>query len=118
MVEPNALRGVCKEFREAVTDFPLTDGESVMKGSVRAWRAPFPAARAVNVSTTDFRGHSGGRRPIVDSDFVLGDARERLHICEHDMVHQGHGCSLRAPARDPKAQHGLLRPGDNHGRCL
>ena len=72
MQHSNALRGVCVEFREAVMDFPWMDEESVFKGSVRARRAAFPAARAVNVS---------GRADIVDSDFVhiRGDARARLH---------------------------------------
>ena len=50
MVESNALRGVCMEFREAVMDFPWMDVESRIKGSVEAWRVAFPAARAANVS--------------------------------------------------------------------
>ena len=77
MRESNALRNVCKEFREAVMDFPWMDAESVIKGSIEAWRAAFPAARAVNVKA----GYGGRRKPIVDSDFVhiRGDARARLH---------------------------------------
>ena len=73
MKESNALRSVCVEFREAVMDFPWMDAESKITGSVKAWRAAFPAARAVNVS---------GRADIVDSDFlhIRGFARHaRLH---------------------------------------
>ena len=72
MRQSNALRGVCKEFRGAVMDFPWMDAESRIKGRIRAWRAAFPAARAVNVSC---------RYNLVDSDFphIRGDARARLH---------------------------------------
>ena len=72
MKDSNALRGVCKEFREAVMDFPWMDADSKIYGSLRVWRAAFPAARAVNISTRPF---------LVDSDFVhiRGDARARLH---------------------------------------
>ena len=45
----NALRGLCREFREAVIDFPWMDTKSWVGGSVEAWGAAFPAARAVNV---------------------------------------------------------------------
>ena len=61
MKESNALRGVCKEFREAVMDFQWMDAKSDIKGSLRAWRAAFPAARVVNLSY-----HNN----LVDSDFV------------------------------------------------
>ena len=81
MKESNALRSVCKEFREAVMDFPWMDAKSVIKGSLRAWRAAFPAARAVNLSMYSSWDGRGRRKPIVDSDFVhiRGDARARLH---------------------------------------
>ena len=49
------------ECRDAVMDFPWMDARLKIKGSVRAWRAAFPVARAVNVSY---------RRDIVDADFV------------------------------------------------
>ena len=49
MKNSSALHGVCKEFREAVRDFPWMDYQSVIKGSIRAWHAALPAARAVNV---------------------------------------------------------------------
>ena len=72
MIDSNALRLLCKEFRQAVMDFPWMDAESHITGSVKAWRAAFPHARADNVSD---------REDIVDADFVhiRGDARVRLH---------------------------------------
>ena len=55
------------------------DAETRIKGSVKAWRASFPCARAVNVSK---------RRDIVDADFVhiRGDARVAAAYCDHDHV--------------------------------
>ena len=72
MIDSNKVRGLCVECRKAVMDFPWMDEESIIKGSVKAWRAAFPVARAVNVS---------GRNDIVDADFVhiRGDKRVRLH---------------------------------------
>ena len=72
MIDSNKLRVQCVECRNAVMDFPWMDSRSPIKGSVRAWRAAFPVARAVNVSE---------RNDIVDADFVhiRGDARVRLH---------------------------------------
>ena len=74
MIDSNKVRVQCVECRQAVMDFPWMDAsyESRVKGSVRAWRAAFPVARAVNVSYRD---------DIVDADFVhiRGDARVRLH---------------------------------------
>jgi len=72
MIDSNNLRPVCVEFRQAIMDFPWMDEESKIKGSVKAWRASFPVARAVNVNE---------RQDIVDADFVhiRGDARVRLH---------------------------------------
>ena len=75
MVDSNALRCVCKEFRETVMDFPWMDANSWMSGNVQAWRMAFPRARAVNVS---------GRDDLFDSDFVYirGDARACLHTLD------------------------------------
>jgi hypothetical protein len=72
MIDSNKVRVQCVECRDAVMDFPWMDAESQIKGSVKAWRAAFPCARAVNVS---WHGD------IVDADFVhiRGDARARLH---------------------------------------
>ena len=74
MIDSNKVRVQCVECRQAVMDFPWMDVsyDSRVRGSVRAWRAAFPVARAVNVSQRD---------DIVDADFVhiRGDARVRLH---------------------------------------
>ena len=61
------------ECRNAVKDFPWMDDKSLIKGSLKKWRAAFPCARSVNVSK---------RRDIVDAaDFmhIRGDSRVRLH---------------------------------------
>ena len=79
MIDSNKVRVQCVECRDAVMDFQWMDAESHIKGSVKAWRAAFPCARAVNVSY---------RYDIVDdADFVhiRGDARVRLHTV--DMAH-------------------------------
>jgi hypothetical protein len=72
MIDSNKVRVQCVECRQAVMDFPWMDAESQISGSVKAWRAAFPCARAVNVSK---------RNNIVDADFVhiRGDAWVRLH---------------------------------------
>jgi hypothetical protein len=72
MIDSNNVRPVCVECRQAIKDFPWMDEKSKIKGSVKAWRAAFPVARAVNVAM---------RQDIVDADFVhiRGDARVRLH---------------------------------------
>jgi hypothetical protein len=72
MRQANDLRLVCPEFLEAVTEFPWTDAETRIKGSVKAWRKIFPYARAVNVS---------GRNDIVDADFIhiRGEKCAKLH---------------------------------------
>ena len=56
-------------------DFPWIDAKSIIKGSLEAWRAAFPAARAVNVSEVNKDGSKdlikiGRRKFIVNSDFV------------------------------------------------
>ena len=72
MIDSNKVRVQCRECQQAVKDFPWMDSKSQIKRSVKAWRAAFPVARAVNVKY---------RNDIVDADFVhiRGDARVRLH---------------------------------------
>ena len=41
-----ALRLVCREFLAAVTEQPWEDRDTVIKGSIAAWRACFPARAA------------------------------------------------------------------------
>ena len=71
MKRANRLRLVCREFREAVTEFPWNDILTRIKGSVRVWRAVFPYARSANVS---------GRDDIVDADLCIFVAM-RAHGC-------------------------------------
>ena len=64
--EACALRLVCREFLAAVTEQPWEDEETVIKGSIAAWRACFPRARCANVQS----GYSSPRRggpPVVDA---------------------------------------------------
>ena len=95
-------------------DFPWMDAKSVMiKGSVEAWRAAFPAARAFNVSK---------RLDIFNSDFVhtRGDAHAwGMHTVNMEQcsgVSEASG--LHASARDPDAYYVLVQSGDYHGRSL
>ena len=48
--EARALRGVCREFRAAVAAFPWHDAATRIRGSLAAWRASFPLARAANAA--------------------------------------------------------------------
>ena len=61
LTQLNAVRGVCRELREAVRAFPWADMTTRVLGSLAKWRAAFPAARAANVSE---------RRDLCDADFV------------------------------------------------
>ena len=47
--EATTLRQLCREFKSTVSDFPWEDEETVIMGSVAAWRACFPRARWANV---------------------------------------------------------------------
>ena len=42
--EATVLRLLCKEFKDAVMDFPWEDEKTVILGSVASWRACFPRA--------------------------------------------------------------------------
>jgi hypothetical protein len=65
--EACVLRLVCREFVEAVRVQQWEDRETVIMGSIAAWRACFPRARCANVSKL----YSGQRiASVVDSDFV------------------------------------------------
>jgi hypothetical protein len=116
-------------------DFPwkdrLTDDNSHIKVSIKAWRAAFPVARVVNVSKRD---------DIVDADFVhiRGDARVRLHavdmskcpnVTDAAFVHlrgirgffmsscnQGndHRRSILTFAWDSHTRHAILFPANDH----
>jgi hypothetical protein len=62
-----ALRLVCREFLAAVSEQPWEDRETVIQGSIAAWRACFPRARCANVQSGGgisalARRSRGGRR--------------------------------------------------------
>ena len=65
-----ALRLVRREFQAAVAVYPWEDRESVILGSIGAWRACFPWARCANVRMRAPWGGVARRCPIVDADFV------------------------------------------------
>jgi hypothetical protein len=65
--EACALRLVCREFLAAVSEQPWEDTQTVIRGSIAAWRACFPRARAANVSRFGLNCRSS---PVVDADFV------------------------------------------------
>ena len=54
--EALALRGVDQEFRAAVAAYPWQDAATRIRGSLAAWRACFPAARAANVQQRQLPG--------------------------------------------------------------
>ena len=61
MTEANVLRLVCSEMREAVTEAGWNDEATRIEGSLAAWRACFPKARAATVNE---------RLDLTDADFV------------------------------------------------
>ena len=62
--EANTLRLLCREFRDAVRDFPWDDIDTRINGSLLRWRECFPNARGANVS--------GVRKvPISDTDVLF-----------------------------------------------
>jgi hypothetical protein len=66
-----ALRLVRREFQAAVAAFPWEDRETVILGSIAAWRKCFPRARCANVCEGDPDEDIVMRStPVVDADFV------------------------------------------------
>ena len=79
--EATVLRLLCREFKEAVAQFPWEDDKTVIRGSVAAWRACFPKARWANV--TEDEDTDGRESPVVDADFVhfVGLRRVNMSWC-------------------------------------
>ena len=63
------LRAACREAAAAVASHPWEDCETLIRGSVGAWRACFPRARAANVAQS-FEGDEWRLTPVADADFV------------------------------------------------
>jgi hypothetical protein len=76
--EATTLRQLCREFKSTVADFPWEDEETVIMGSVGAWRACFPRARWANVAQNEW--NDGRRTPVVDADFVHFVGLRRLDM--------------------------------------
>ena len=64
-----ALRLVCRELQATVAAYPWEDMETVIQGSIGAWRACFPRARCANVRKSFWKGGVLRRAPVVDADF-------------------------------------------------
>ena len=79
--EACALRLVCREFLAAVSEHPWEDRDTVIKGSIAAWRACFPHARCANVQHFEFSGGLNRRAaPVVDADFVHFEGLRELYM--------------------------------------
>ena len=74
-----ALRLVCREFLAAVTEHPWEDRETVIQGSIAAWRACFPRALCANVRQYAYRGKVRAT-PVVDADFTHLEALRELRM--------------------------------------
>ena len=71
MAEACTLRLVCREFVEAVRQQQWEDRETVIAGSVGAWRRSFPRTRCANVSELD---------SLVDADFAHFEGLRELDM--------------------------------------
>ena len=104
-----ALRLVCREFLAAVTEQPWEDTETVILGSIAAWRASFPRARCANVSECTWQGSR--RTPLLDADFVHLQSLRALDMSGCSLDHRRRLC---APARHSHAGHERLLAGQHH----
>ena len=74
--EARALRLVSRECLGVVARHPWADRETVITGSIAAWRASFPHANVANVSIRPFRRTA----PVVDADFVHFEGLQELDM--------------------------------------
>jgi hypothetical protein len=74
--EACVLRLVCREFVEAVGRQQWEDRETVIMGSIAAWRACFPRARCANIN----KRYSGRTAPVVDADFMHLEGLRELNM--------------------------------------
>ena len=77
--EACALRLVCREFLAAVTEQPWEDTQTVIQGSIAAWRACFPRARCANVQQWGWRFERRAA-PVGDADFVHFEGLRQLYM--------------------------------------
>jgi hypothetical protein len=80
--EACVLRLVCREFVEAVAQQRWEDRDTVIKGSIAAWRRCFPRARCANVRRWRYPSEAGRLRiaSIVNADFVHFEGLRELHM--------------------------------------
>ena len=74
-----ALRLVCREFLAAVTEHPWEDRDTVIQGSIGAWRACFPRARCASVKREPSWEESRSA-PVEDADFVHFEGLRELNM--------------------------------------
>ncbi len=70
------LRLVCREFVEVVGRQQWEDRETLIMGSIAAWRACFPRARCANIN----KRYRGRTAPVVDADFVHFEGLRELNM--------------------------------------
>ena len=78
--EACALRLVCREFLAAVSEHPWEDRDTVIQGSIAAWRACFPHACCANVQKLNWLGGVKRASPVVDADFVHFEGLRELFM--------------------------------------
>ena len=78
--EACALRLVCREFLAAVTEQPWEDSETVIKGSIAAWRACFPHALCANVAENAFEEYEGTGLFVSDERSTLVEDADFVHF--------------------------------------
>ena len=72
---------MCREFLAAVTEHPWEDRETVIQGSIAAWRACFPHACCANIRESTWDGQAGERTaPVMDADFVHFEGLRELYM--------------------------------------
>jgi hypothetical protein len=81
-----ALRLVCREFLAAVTEHPWEDRDTVIQGSIGAWRACFPRARCANVQRCCDFYDVFRSAPVVDADFVHFEGLRELYMARCEDV--------------------------------
>jgi hypothetical protein len=74
------LRVTCKEARAAVAGHAWEDRDTVIMGSIAAWRVCFPRARCANVREFDAYRGTVRTSPVRDADFVLFEGLRELNI--------------------------------------
>jgi hypothetical protein len=73
------LRAACREARAAVASHAWEDRDTIIKGSIAAWRACFPRARCANVRMRDWE--EGYRRaPVMYADFAHFEGLRELNM--------------------------------------